>query len=590
MSDKYSEYLVMRLLTILVILFSVIFPISAEKASFVIPLSSPIYEEIDTLYITQGLSTPSSNRPWSLGETEKILNRLDGDKMNREEKIILEYVENEMKGLMRWNDGEDFSFSLGLDTSLESYVHTDGDDFYLPQHWLRGFEDRKPFLKLKLDAAIDDNFYTYCDLQYGMGRVTKNDQFVTLNYTNGMGYVTEDGYVGSYKVDDGSHMLLWSDQYAKTLSTNVPAATALFDFVWPKRAIVSFSGKNWNLQFGRDRIETGISKAGSLLLDNHSDFNDHFTLSFFSNRFKYTWRNVFLNGITKSEESDVRESRIFMIHTLEFRPIDSLSILISEDLMYRIDGKQALDFSFLNPAYIYHNLNNRSIFNAIAYLEAKWTLVKNWELNTQFVLDQATAPNENDSQKASWGFSLGGSYRDTTEKGWYSIYFDAVYTTPLLYRRDGVDFIKCMRYFHLTTDTQTNGGISTKYGSNALSFEYLGFKYGGDALFFTLGLDYYSFKNFNISSSISLLEKGEMNIFHSHNSEGKNDGFANYQESTPSGNPTFYLMVSNKAEGKLSKLFAYPHVSMGIEIDWIGKFSSSFSSDIQISLFSTISI
>ena len=590
MSDKYSEYLVMRLLTILVILFSVIFPISAEKASFVIPLSSPIYEEIDTLYITQGLSTPSSNRPWSLGETEKILNRLDGDKMNREEKIILEYVENEMKGLMRWNDGEDFSFSLGLDTSLESYVHTDGDDFYLPQHWLRGFEDRKPFLKLKLDAAIDDNFYTYCDLQYGMGRVTKNDQFVTLNYTNGMGYVTEDGYVGSYKVDDGSHMLLWSEQYAKTLSTNVPAATALFDFVWPKRAIVSFSGKNWNLQLGRDKIETGISKAGSLLLDNHSDFNDHFTLSFFSNRFKYTWRNVFLNGITKSEESDVRESRIFMIHTLEFRPIDSLSILISEDLMYRIDGKQALDFSFLNPAYIYHNLNNRSIFNAIAYLEAKWTLVKNWELNTQFVLDQATAPNENDSQKASWGFSLGGSYRDTTEKGWYSIYFDAVYTTPLLYRRDGVDFIKCMRYFHLTTDTQTNGGISTKYGSNALSFEYLGFKYGGDALFFTLGLDYYSFKNFNISSSISLLEKGEMNIFHSHNSEGKNDGFANYQESTPSGNPTFYLMVSNKAEGKLSKLFAYPHVSMGIEIDWIGKFSSSFSSDIQISLFSTISI
>lgn len=580
----------MRLLIILLALFSVLFPIYAETDSFVIPLSSPIYEEIDTLYITQGLSSPSSNRPWSLGESEKILSRLDKDKLDSEEKKILESIENEMKGLMRWNDGDSFSFSLGLDTSLESYIHTNNEDFFLPQHWIRGFEERKPFLKLKLDAAIDDNFYTYCDLQYGMGKVTKNDQFVTLNYTNGMGFVTEDGYVGSYKVDDGSHMLLWSDQYSKTLSTNVPAATALFDFVWPKRAIVSFSGKNWNLQFGRDRIETGSSKAGSLLLDDHSDWNDHFTLSFYSNRFKYTWRNVFLNGITNNGESDVKESRIFMIHTLEFRPIDSLSVMISEDLMYRLDGNQALDFSFLNPAYIYHNLNNRSIFNAIAYLEAKWTLVKNWELNTQFVLDQATAPNENDSQKASWGFSLGGSYRDTTKKGWYSISFDAVYTTPLLYRRDSVDFIKCMRYFHLTTDTQTNGGISTKYGSNALSFEYLGFKYGGDALFFTLGLDYHSFKNFNISSSISLLEKGEMNIFHSHNSEGKNDGFANYQESTPSGNTTFYLMVSNKAEGKLSKLFAYPHVSMGIEIDWIGKFSSSFSSDIQISLFSTISI
>ena len=103
--------------------------------------------------------------------------------------------------------------------------------FFLPQHWIRGFEERKPFLKLKLDAAIDDDFYTYCDLQYGMGRVTKNDQFVTLNYPNGMGYVTEDGYIGSYKVDDGSHMLLWSNQYSKTFATNVPAASALFDFV-----------------------------------------------------------------------------------------------------------------------------------------------------------------------------------------------------------------------------------------------------------------------------------------------------------------------------------------------------------------------
>ena len=192
----------MRLIIILSVLFSVLVPISAEADSFVIPLSSPIYEEIDTLYITQALSTPSSNRPWSLGEAEKILERLDRNKMNREEKIILESIETEMKGLIRSNVGESFSFSLGLDTSLESYIHTDSDEFYLPQHWLRGFEERKPLLKLKLDAAIDDNFYTYCDLQYGMGKVTKNDQFVTLNYPNGMGYVTEDGYVGSYKVDD----------------------------------------------------------------------------------------------------------------------------------------------------------------------------------------------------------------------------------------------------------------------------------------------------------------------------------------------------------------------------------------------------
>ena len=81
-----------------------------------------------------------------------------------------------------------------------------------------------------------------------------------------------------------------------------------------------------------------------------------------------------------------------------------------------------------------------------------------------------------------------------------------------------------------------------------------------------------------------------MNIFNTHNKDGNNEGFANYQESTPSGNPTFYVMVSNKAEGKLSKLFTYPDISPGLEIDWIGKVSSSFSSDTQISLYTTISI
>ena len=579
----------MKLIVVLLALLSLLFPLSATSDSFVIPLTSSLYEEIDTLYITQGLSTPSSSRPWSVGETEKILSRLKEENLSSEEKIILSRVEDEISELLRWDDGDGFSYSLSLDASLEGYIHTNGEEFYLPDSWQRGFEERKPLLKLSMDGAVNDNFYTYCDLQYGMGKVTKDDQFVTLNYENGMGFVTSDGYVGSYKVNDGSHMLLWSNQYSKTFATNIPAATALFDFVWPKRAIVSFSGSNWNLQLGRDKIETGVSKGGSLLLDDHSDWNDHFTLSFYSNRFKYTWRNVFLNGITRSGETDVKESRIFMIHSLEFRPLDSLSILVSEDLMYRMAGDQAIDFSFFNPAYIYHNLNNRSIFNAIAYLEIKWAPINKWEINTQFVLDQATAPNEDDSQKASWGVSLEGSYKDIREDGWFSVSLDAVYTTPLLYRRDEVDFIKCMRYFHLTTETQTNGGISTRYGSNALSFEYLGFKYGGDAIFLTLGFDYNSFSDYKISSSISLLGKGEMNIFHSHNKDGKNDGLANYPYSTLSGDPTFYMMVSNAVEGKLSSIIQYPDISLGLELDWIGKLSSSFSSDLQVSLYTTFS-
>lgn len=31
---------------------------------------------------------------------------------------------------MKWNDEEDFSFSIGLDASFENYIHTNNEDFF----------------------------------------------------------------------------------------------------------------------------------------------------------------------------------------------------------------------------------------------------------------------------------------------------------------------------------------------------------------------------------------------------------------------------------------------------------------------------
>lgn len=581
----------MKVILFILILISVLTPVTAATSdSYVIPLTDPVYGEIDALYISQGLSTASSSRPWSRGEASIILSRLSGRPLNEHERRLFDAISNRLDGMMRWSDDDVFSFGAAIDASLEGYAHTNTEDFTLPQQWLRGFEERKPLLKLRLDGSVDDVFYTYCDLQYGMGKVTKDDTFVSLTPENGMGFVTPDGYVASYKMDS-AHMLLHSAQYSSALALNVPAASALFDFVWPKRAMISLSGAHWNLQFGRDRIETGISRAGSLLLDDHSDWNDHFTLSFFSNRFKYTWRNVFLNGIIPSGEKAVTESRIFMIHTLEFRPFENLSLMISEDLMYRLEGGQAIDFSFFNPAYIYHNLNNRSIFNAIAYLEVKWVPAKCWEINSQFVLDQATAPNEDDSQQASWGASLGAVYSRITGNGVLTLYGEGVYTTPLLYRRDEVDFVKVMRYFHLTSAYQTlPDGTSARFGSNALSFEYLGFRYGGDAIFLTMGGEYSVREKYKAEASISLLVKGEMNIFRSHNRDGLNAGLANYAGTTPSGSVTNILMASSSFEYDFSSHFGYPGVTAGAELDWIGILTPSFSQDLQLSVYATVTL
>ena len=72
-----------------------------------------------------------------------------------------------------------------------------------------------------------------------------------------------------------------------------------------------------------------------------------------------------------------------MGHRLEFRARGGLTLALSEDVMYRND---VFDPRYLNPAFIYHNLNNRSMFNAIAHLELDWSPAPGWKLYGQYAL------------------------------------------------------------------------------------------------------------------------------------------------------------------------------------------------------------
>ena len=130
------------------------------------------------------------------------------------------------------------------------------------------------------------------------------------------------------------------------------------------------------------------------------------------------------------------------------------------------------DLGYLNPSFFYHNLNNRSMFNALAYIEVNASLFKGFTLYGQYAMDQARAPHEGDSQSDAWGVSVGGEYTFSLGKSVFTAYSEYLLTSPLLYRRDGVDFIKVSRYYHQGSDNDTYGHIPF--------FEYIGYRYGGD--------------------------------------------------------------------------------------------------------------
>ncbi len=552
---------------------------AADVASRTFALNSEIYELMDDLYSLQGLARPSTSRPWSQSEAKLILSGIDESTLNSAEKLLYDRIQDIISENLRWNFS-DFALGLKIDLALEGYMHSNDTQFILDTDWLRGFESRRPLAKLSMDFSVGSLFYTYCDLQYGYGKVTRHDTFVRLNPDHSAGGImSEDGYIGSYRMDSGAHIMVWSNQYSKKLANNILPKSEWFDFIWPKRALVSAGGENWNIQFGRDRLEIGNSTLGNLLVDNHTDFEDYMSVTFFSSLFKYQWTNLFLNGITDTGETRTDDTRIFMIHTLEFRPIPKLSFIISEDVMFKIasdeDGTQVVDYSFFNPAFIWHNLNNRSMFNAIAYAEVNWAAFRGAEFYGQFALDQAVAPNENPDQGDAWGLVTGAKYTAPIGDGVARFYAEFAYTTPLLYRRDQVDFVKMTRYFHLTTDSQYQPDASyDSFGSNALVFEYIGFPYGGDVETLEIGTVYNLPGVLKAKLYGMLLQQGEFNLFVSHNKDKKNEGWPNYEGKTPSGtNWTRAIYLSSNIEMKMDSFFNWPGVSIEAELDWIGKWN-----------------
>ena len=563
-------------LLLLAFIFSSIL-LAADVRAKTIPLSSEIYELMDDLYALQGLARPSTSRPWSQSEAQLILERIDENKLNDAEKRLFSRIQDIISENLRWNF-EDYAIGVKIDLALEGYLHSNDTEFVLDTDWVRGFEYRRPLAKLSMDFSVGSIFYTYCDLQYGYGRVTLHDTFVRLNPDHSAGGImSSDGYIGSYKMDSGAHIAVWSNQYSKKAANNILPKSEWFDFIWPKRALVSAGGSNWNLQFGRDRLEIGNSTLGNLLVDNHTDFEDYSSATFFSSGFKYQWTNLFLNGITDNGETRTDDTRIFMIHTLEFRPIPTLSFIISEDVMFKIasdnNNAQVVDYSFFNPAFIWHNLNNRSMFNAIAYAEFNWVPFKGAELYGQFALDQARAPNEGTEQGGAWGLVTGAKYTTVIGNGIARFYAEFAYTTPLLYRRDQVDFIKMTRYFHLTTADQLQPDASyDSFGSNALVFEYIGFPYGGDVEALELG-GVYSLPGILKATLYSrFLQQGEFDLYTSHNVGGNNEGWPNYEGKTPSGtNWKRAIYLSSNVQMEMDSFFSWPGVTLEAELDWIGK-------------------
>ena len=394
----------------------------------IIPLSSEIYGEMDALYLLRGLGTPSTARPWTMSEARIILERVDQIFLNTQEQKLYDYIAAEINKPLRFSLDSAFSFDARLDLALEAYAHANTADFALNEDWNYGYEERQPPAKLSLELGLYSWLYVFTDLQYSRNRFNERDQFRSVQDLD------QDLGIGAYTSFPSSYLFPWrSWAYSSRFITNIPTGLDEFDFDWPKRADIAVGGRNWNLSLARDRIQWGRGETGNFVFDGRRDYDEFFRFSAYSEKFKYEWLNVFYPAVETGQSF-----KFLMAHRLEFRILPSLVFAVSENVMCRPN-----DFNprYINPAFIFHQWYDRSNFNSLAHLELEFVPFKGYRLYTQAVFDQFRAPWEDESEPGAWGILAGIAHARPAFSGILSLSLEGAYTTPLLYRRDSLDFI-----------------------------------------------------------------------------------------------------------------------------------------------------
>ncbi len=567
--------------TFLVVACSIWGGVSSNLSSFIIPIAkNDFYNDTYTLYSLLGLAVPSYSQPWTGSEAKIILSK--AEKLAQENTFTQNLFSSLEARLESYSPkstiAEDFNYKIGVTASPEIYLHTNSQDYVNDTDWFYNFDKRQKLLNLELEFSVKDFFYTYSELSFtksryswdgtelyshetnfasGIGAIVDSYENVKKKYMEENGINNEEDLPANWDLEYrySPHVVKSSTSFSSIYNDNTP-----FWSLWnvaanfPTRAFVSFGGSNWNFLFGRDRLNWGRSIIGSFIIDKHVSYHDFARLSIYTSAFKYEWNNLFLETqpyVSEEDKKGPEDIKIFMNHRLEFNPLNWLSFVLTESIMYR---SQVLEIQNLNPAFIYHQLNNRDLFNSIASLELYVTPLKGWDLYWHFGLDNATIPGEGDSQSNAIGTLLGSSYSFALGRGYIKATAEGSFTTPMMYRRDGVDFLMLQRDYTFIYQ-----------GSGTIKLNYIGFPYGSDATVGKLQIEYNIPQVIYIALGSEFLRKGEITMFHSHNIDGNNNEKANIKGNTPYGDITTY-QITLSAEAK----YYVPQLVKSIDISIFG--------------------
>ena len=100
--------------------------ISAANTQKIHPVDSPLYDALVQLYISEGYALPSTTGPYSTDELLMMLHRLERTSLSESGRALYDYLADEL-------DEDDPVVDFDVDINLETYIHTDTDNFTSPR-------------------------------------------------------------------------------------------------------------------------------------------------------------------------------------------------------------------------------------------------------------------------------------------------------------------------------------------------------------------------------------------------------------------------------------------------------------------------
>ena len=487
--------------------------LTAGNSQKIYAVDDPVHTYISNLYVLEGRSLPSTAGPWSGAELDAMLSVFDGDALTG---MSAELYERASAILGRESSAS--VIRVGVKANEEMYIHTaSSDPFFLGRdNWVRGWGEQNQFLRLWTDNRVGSILYGYFEFSWGVSKDWR------------------DGNDTSRIFGDS---VLW---------TNTPFLMqnnlAQFNMDFPYRAFISAGGEHWSLQVGRDRLTWGNGKTGNFVIDRHLKRHDMLRFSAFDGPFKFTYvissfphpKNYYIVnddgtmtysrlGLMREDGSYYGQSQVlsgiaaFVGHRMEWRIIPSLTVCLSEGIMY-YSADSTINFSAFLPLFMYHNLYERSNSNSIFSIDADWTFARGWNLYGQFVLDDLYLSGESEDgtdliEPNSLGFLAGITYMTPLEGGLLSVNLEGALTQPYLYLRDGD------AQTGETSRAQTNGRYGLSYvvalremsgSSNTQNYnlEFLGYPYGGDAIVGNLNVEYSRTGKWSAGSNVFYMVHG----------------------------------------------------------------------------------